>query len=54
MLKLATFLALDENIESVDIEQNYRSGIGPGHHVWFNKTQIEKSYSEDITDVSNW
>ena len=54
VLKLATFLSLDESIESVKIEEDHSSGIGPGHRVWFNKSQVEKSYSEDITDVSNW
>lgn len=54
ILKLATFLTLDENIESVEIEENHNSGIGPGHRVWFNKSQIERSFSEDISDVSNW
>ena len=54
ILKLATFLTLDENIESVEIKENHNSGIGPGHRVWFNKSQIERSFSEDITDVSNW
>ena len=54
VLKLATFLSLDQGIESVEIEQDHSSGIGPAHRVWFNKSQVEKSYSEDITDVSNW
>ena len=54
VLKLATFLALDENIESVEIEENYNSGIGPGHVATFNKSQIEKSFIENISDVSDW
>jgi hypothetical protein len=54
VLKLATFLALDEGIENVEIKEDHNSGIGSGHRVWFNKSQIEKSFSEDITDVSNW
>ena len=52
-MKLATFLSLDEGIESVEIEERYSSGIGPGHLVTFNKSQIEKSY-EVISDVSDW
>ena len=54
VLKLATFLALDGNIESVEIEEDHKSGIGPGHVATFYKSQIEKSFSENISDVSNW
>ncbi len=54
VLKLATFLSHDQGIESVEIEENHNSGIGLGHRVWFNKSQVEKSFEEDITDVSNW
>ena len=54
ILKLATFLALDEGIASVEITEHHQSGIGLGHQVQFYKDKIEKSFEQDITDVSNW
>jgi len=54
ILKLATMLSLDNGIESVTIKEEYDSGIGAGHRAYFNKSQIERSFNDDITDVSNW
>lgn len=54
ILKLATALSLDDGIESVTIKEEYDSGIGPGHRAYFNKSQVERSFDNDITDVSNW
>lgn len=54
ILKLATLITLDDNIESVTIKEDHASGIGTGHYAYFNKSQIEHSFEDDITDVSNW
>lgn len=54
ILKLATMLALDDGIESVTIKEENDSGIGAGHYAYFNKSQIEHSFNDDITDVENW
>lgn len=54
ILKLATMLSLDDSIESVTIKEEHDSGIGSGHRAYFNKSQIERSFDDDITDVSNW
>lgn len=54
ILKLATYLSLDEGIESVRIKEEHDSGIGAGHRAYFNKSQVERSFEDDITDVSNW
>lgn len=54
ILKLATYLSLDEGIESVTIKEDHDSGIGSGHRAYFIKSQIERSFEDDITDVSNW
>jgi len=54
ILKLATMLSLDDSIESVTIKEEHDSGIGPGHRAYFNKSQIERSFNDDITDVGTW
>ena len=52
--RLAVFMALSKNIETVTIEETTESGIGPGHHAVYHSAQIERGFSEDITDVGNW
>ena len=52
--RLAVFLALTENIESVTIEQTSESGIGASHCAVYHTTKIERDFQEDITDVGNW
>ena len=47
-------MALDQNIESVTISETYTSGIGASHHALFNKSQTERSFEADITDVEVW
>jgi len=54
ILKLATMLSLDDSIESVTIKEDHDSGIGPGHRAYFNKSQVERSFEDDITDVGTW
>lgn len=52
--RLAVYLALTKNIESVTIEETNESGIGTSHHAVYHTSQIEREFSEDITDVGNW
>ena len=50
--RIVTYLALNRNVEQVDIEQT-SYGIGFGHVVHYFYPSGE-SISQDITDVSNW
>ena len=52
--RLAVYLALTKNIESVTIEETNESGIGASHHAVYHTAQIEREFGEDITDVGNW
>ena len=52
--RLAVFLALTENIESVTIEETNENGIGASHHAVYHTTKIERDFQEDITDVGSW
>jgi hypothetical protein len=52
--KLAVFLALNDNIERVTIEETNESGIGANHHAVYHTSKIEREFQEDITDVGNW
>ena len=47
-------MALDKSIDSVTVSERYDSGIGASHRAVFNKSQIERSFEADITDVSVW
>ena len=51
---IITHMALDKNIDSVTVSERYDSGIGASHRAVFNKSQIERSFEADITDVSVW
>jgi len=48
------FLALQENIESVTIEETNETGIGNSHWAVYHTDRIERDWQEEITDVSNW
>ena len=52
--RLTTFFALDSDIHAVTITESRETGIGPGHRGTFHKTQPERDFEADITDVSNW
>jgi hypothetical protein len=52
--RIITHMALDDGIESVTIFETNTSGIGASHHALFNKSQIERSFEDDITDVEVW
>jgi len=52
--RLAVFLALTENIESVTIQETNESGIGASHWAVYHSTKSERDWQEEITDVGNW
>ena len=52
--RLAVFLSLQDSIDSVTIEENYKSGIGASHLATYHTDKIERDWQEDITDVSVW
>ena len=52
--KLAVFLALQETVNSVTIEEHNVSGIGPNHRAVYHNQQQERDYHEDITDYGAW
>ena len=45
------FLALQENVDCVTIEEKYESGIGASHCAVYHG---HDDLVEDITDVGNW
>ena len=51
---IITHMAMDDGILSVTISQHSESGIGASHWAVFNKSQLERSFQADITDVSMW
>lgn len=50
--RIAITMALDSNIDRVQIIQQSTSGIGPTTHARFYKE--EKYEDVDVTDVTNW
>lgn len=52
--RLAVFLALTENVESVTIEETRETGIGASHWAVYHTTKSERDWQQEITDVGNW
>ena len=52
--RLAVFMALQRNVESVTIEETHESGIGAHHCAVYHCNKIEHDWQEDITDVGTW
>jgi hypothetical protein len=52
--RMAVFLALTKNVESVTIEEEHESGIGASHWAVYHTNRPERDWEEEITDVSNW
>jgi hypothetical protein len=52
--RLAVFLALTKNVESVTIQETNDSGIGASHWAVYHSTKSERDWQEEITDVGNW
>jgi hypothetical protein len=49
--RLAVFLALQQNVKSVTIEETNESGIGANHAAIYHG---HDDLVDDITDVGNW
>jgi len=49
--RLAVFMALQRNVESVTIEETNESGIGASHAAIYHG---HDDLVDDITDVGNW
>jgi hypothetical protein len=52
--RLAVFLALTDNVESVTIKETHESGIGASHWAVYHSTKLGRDWQEEITDVRNW
>lgn len=52
--RLAVFLALQQNVERVTIEETNETGIGADHWAVYHTNRVERDFSENITDVSAW
>lgn len=52
--RIITYIALDQGVDSVTIVEEHSSGIGASHRALFNKSQTERSFEADITDVEVW
>ena len=49
--QLAVYLALQQNVKSVTIEETHESGIGASHAAIYHG---HDDLVDDITDVGNW
>jgi hypothetical protein len=45
---------LNDNVESITIQQTRESGIGPSHRLIFKNTDADLGFEVDITDVETW
>ena len=52
--RLAVFLALQENIRCVTIQETNETGIGASHWAVYHTDKVERDFQENITDVSTW
>jgi len=52
--RLAVFLSLTENVESVTIQETHATGIGASHWAVYHSTMSERDWQEEITDIGNW
>lgn len=52
--ELAVWISLNNDIESVTIEETNESGIGASHDAIYHTRQVERTYSQNITDVGAW
>lgn len=52
--RLAVFLALQDSVERVTIEETNETGIGASHWVVYHTDRVERDFQENITDVSVW
>lgn len=52
--ELAVWISLNGSIERVTIEETNDSGIGLNHTAIYHTQQVERTYSQNITDVGAW
>jgi hypothetical protein len=52
--ELAVWISLNSDIERVTIEETNESGIGASHDAIYHTRQVERTYSQNITDVGAW
>ncbi len=52
--ELAVWISLNNDIERVTIEETNESGIGASHDAIYHTGQVERTYSQNITDVGSW
>jgi hypothetical protein len=52
--ELAVWISLNGDIERVTIEETNESGIGASHDAIYHTGQVERTYSQNITDVGAW
>jgi hypothetical protein len=52
--ELAVWISLNNDIERVTIEETNESGIGASHDAIYHTGQVERTYSQNITDVGAW
>lgn len=52
--RLAIFLTLNTNVNSVTVQETSVSGIGAHHWAVYHTDQIEREFQDDITDVGTW
>ena len=52
--ELAVWIALNSDIESVTIEETNESGIGGSHTAIYHTGKVERTYSQNITDIGTW
>jgi hypothetical protein len=52
--ELAVWISLNGDIESVTIEETNESGIGLDHTAIYHTSKVERSYSQNITDIGTW
>lgn len=52
--RILVYYNLNDNVESLTIQQSRESGIGPSHRLIFKNTDMDLGFEVDITDVSDW
>ena len=52
--RMAMYVKLNKNVNSVTILQHSASGIGLEHRVIYHQDQARHDIVDDLTDVSNW
>jgi hypothetical protein len=52
--ELAVWISLNGDIERVTIEETNESGIGANHDAIYHTGKVERTYSQNITDVGAW